>query len=262
MRFDEARSTVAAPAAGSPGSGRRRLLADDWNDHAREPATIPDGSGEWLLNGLRWVLLGAALKAPASARLGAHFPKVAGAVAAAGLGGPVPLAAHHVSDGFDCGDALLDRLLRKSAAEVAGGGERRLSTRVITSGRDVAGYYSTRRIFAVRRSAPAERIPLLFIARSAVDRRWRRPGVADDMFLEMLREAWDGPESDRPAGLVGLAVSPAAKRFFRRIGIRPLGNAVDVRGVIVPASDLAAAAAYPRPDPGPGSQAAANPPSG
>lgn len=220
---------------------------DEWNEDALEPATTPGRSGEWLLNRLRWTLLGAALRAPPSARLAAHFPRVAGAVAGAGLAGPVPLAQHHRTEDFDCGVELLDRLLRKSAAEVGDGGERRLSTRVITSGDHVAGYYSTRRIVAVHKGEPAQRIPLLFVARSGVDRRWRSPGVADDMFLEMLREAWDGPEGDRPAALVGLAVSPAAKRFFRRIGIRPLGDAIHIRGVIVPARDLAAASAYPRP---------------
>jgi hypothetical protein len=220
------------------------LLADQWIDDAAEPATSPDRSGEWLLNPLRWALLGAALRAPASTRLGAHFPRVAGAVAAAGLAGPVDLARHHVSERFDCGVELLDKLLRKSAARIAEGGEARLRTRVITSGEEVAGYYSTRRIFAVREDAPAERIPLLFVARCGVDRRWRRPGVADDMFLTMLGEAWDVPESERPAALVGLAVSPAAKRFFRRIGIRPLGDAIHVKGVIVPRTDLEAASAF------------------
>lgn len=222
------------------------MLADGWIEDSREPATVPDRNGEWPLNRLRWTLLGAALRAPPSARLAAHIPKVAGAVAEAGLGLPVALAPHHRAERFDCGDELLDRLLRKSAAEVAEGGESRLSTRVITSGDVVAGYYSTRRIFAVSKSAPAERIPLVFVARSAVDRRWRHPGVADDMFLEMLREAWDGPQSERPAALIGLAVSPGAKRFFRRIGIRPLGDAIHIRGVIVPGGDLAAASAFPR----------------
>jgi len=220
------------------------LLADDWNQDAEAPATTPDRSGEWALNRLRWTLLGAALRAPRSARLAAHIPRIAGAVAAAGLGGPAPLARHHVTDGFDCGDELLDRLLRKSASEVADGGERRLKTRVITSGDVVAGYYSTRPIFAFREGEPEARTPLLFVARCAVDRRWRRPGVADDMFLTMLREAWDVPESDRPAALVGLTVSPAAKRFFRRIGIRPLGDAIHIKGIIVPRSDLAAASTF------------------
>ena len=222
------------------------MLADDWNEDASAPATMPDRSGEWVLNPLRWILLGAALSAPGSSRLSAHFPRIAGAVAAAGLGGPVPLARHHVTDRFDCGNELLDRLLRKSAGEVADGGETRLRTRVITAGDVVAGYYSTRPIFAFREGEPGARIPLLFVARCAVDRRWRRPGVADDMFLKMLREAWDVPESDRPAALVGLTVSAAAKRFFRRIGIRPLGDTIHVRGVIVPRSDLAAASAFAR----------------
>ena len=221
------------------------MLLDDWTEDAQEPATTPDGSGEWPLNRLRWTLLRAALRAPPSARLAAHFPRVAGAVAASGLAGPVPLARHHRTDHFDCGVELLDRLLRKSAAEVAEGGERRLSTRVITCGDRVAGYYSIRPIFAFLETDPGERIRLGFIARSGVDRRWRRPGVADDMFLHMLREAWDRPEGERPAALVGLAVSRAAKRFFRRIGIRPLGDSIHVKGVIVPAADLAAAAAYP-----------------
>jgi GNAT superfamily N-acetyltransferase len=224
------------------------VLGLDWNEDALEPATGPDPSGEWLLNRLRWTLLGAALRAPPSARLAAHFPRVAGAVAASGLGGPVPLAPHHVTDSFDCGVELLDKLLRKTAAELARDGETRLATRVITSGDLVAGYYSTRRIFAVSKDDPAKRIPLIFVARSGVDRRWRRLGVADDMFLQMLREAWNVPEGDRPAALVGIAVGPAAKRFFRRIGIRPLGDAIHVRGVIVPGSDLAAAAAFSMPD--------------
>jgi hypothetical protein len=241
MRFGGGRSA----AAGWPCRERRFLLAD-WNDDAREDATTPDREGEWLLNSLRWTLLGAALRAPSSARLTAHFPRVAGAVAATGLKGPAPLAPHHVTERFDCGVELLDRLLSKSAAEVANGAETRLSTRVITSGDEVAGYYSTRRIFAVRKSEPTERIPLLYVARCGVDRRWRSPGVADDMFLEMLREAWDVPESERPAALVGLAVGPAAKRFFRRIGIRPLGDAIHVRGVIVPRTDLEAASAFRR----------------
>jgi hypothetical protein len=219
------------------------LLADRWNEDAEAPAAAPDGSGEWPLNRLRWALLGAALRAPPSARLLAHFPRVDGAVAAAGLHGPVALAAFHRTDRFDCGVELLDRLLRKSAAEIAAGGETRLSTRVITIGDQVAGYYSTRRVVAVREEAPRERIPLLFVARCGVDRRWRRPGVADDMFLEMLRECWDVPEEDRPAALFGLAVSAAAKRFFRRIGIRPLGDSIDPRGIIVPRADLEAASA-------------------
>ncbi len=223
------------------------MLEWDWNEDALEPATGPDPSGEWLLNRLRWTLLGAALRAPPSARLAAHFPRVAGAVAASGLGGPVPLAPHHVTARFDCGVELLDGLLRKTAAELARDGETRLATRVITSGDLVAGYYSTRRIFAVSKDDPAKRIPLLFVARCGVDRRWRRPGVADDMFLHMLREAWNVPQGDRPAALVGIAVGPAAKRFFRRIGIRPLGDAIHVRGVIVPAGDLAAAAAFSMP---------------
>lgn len=220
------------------------MLLDDWTQDSQAPATTPAGSDEWPLNPLRWTLLRAALRAPPSNRLAAHFPRVAGAVAAAGLSGPVPLAPHHRSDGFDCGVELLDTLLRKSAAEVAEGGERRLTTRVVTSGDIVAGYYSTRPIFAFCEAEPAERIPLTFIARSGVDRRWRRPGVADDMFLHMLREAWRVPETKRPAALIGLAFSPAAKRFFRRIGIRPLGDAIHIRGVIVPASDLAAASAF------------------
>ena len=223
------------------------MLAGDWNEDASEPATSPGRSGEWPLNRLRWILLGAALRAPPSARLAAHIPRIAGSVEASGLGGPMALARHHVTERFDCGVELLDRLLRKSAQELAEGSETRLTTRVITSGDVVAGYYSTRRIFAVRTDEPEQRIPLLFVARCGVDRRWRGPGVADDMFLHMLREAWDVPEADRPAALVGLAVSPAAKRFFRRIGIRPLGDSIHVRGVVVPASDLAAASEFRAP---------------
>jgi hypothetical protein len=161
---------------------------------------------------------------------------------AAGLAPPIPLRSNHRADDFDCGVDLLNGLLRQSLAQVAAGAEVRLSTRVIVSGDTIVGYYSTRPVTAVCDSDPGARIPLLFVARCGVDKAWRRPGVADDMFVYMLQEAWNVPVETRPAAVFGLTVSPSAKRFFRRIGIRPLGDAIDTRGIIVPEADLRAAA--------------------
>lgn len=218
------------------------MLSEDWLQDAGEPTGTPSSSGEWQLNRLRWELLKVALRAPPSTRLAAHIPRIRHAMVAAGLAPPIPLRSNHRADDFDCGVDLLNGLLRQSLAQVAAGAEVRLSTRVIVSGDTIVGYYSTRPVTAVCDSDPGARIPLLFVARCGVDKAWRRPGVADDMFVYMLQEAWNVPVETRPAAVFGLTVSPSAKRFFRRIGIRPLGDAIDTRGIIVPEADLRAAA--------------------
>jgi hypothetical protein len=166
-------------------------------------------------------------------------PTVRNALVDAGLGLPVLLGPHHLASDFDCGVDLLNEKIRKSLSEVARDGvEQQLTTYVVTCRDAIVGFYSTRPIIARPESGPGS-LPLSFIARCGVDRRWRKPGVADNMLLHMLHQAWSGPETNRPQALVGLAVNQVAKRFFRKIGIRPLGNAIDPRGVIVPPADLA-----------------------
>lgn len=214
------------------------MLLDDWTRYAEDARAIPSHSGEWLLNPLRWALLKAALGAPHNSRVTRRAAAVRSAIAEAGLEGPLPLAPHHLADEFDCGAELLNALLRKSVARAVAGEEVRLNTRVFTSGDRIAAYYSTRPIVAICEARPDERIPLLFIARLGIDRRWSGARITDNFFVEMLRDVWSVPSEARPAALVGLAASPAARRALRLIGTRMLGDALDPRAVIFPAIDI------------------------
>ena len=214
------------------------MLLDDWTQYAEDAHAVPSRSGEWLLNPLRWALLNAALTAPHNSRVSARGPALRLAIAEAGLEGPLPLAPHHLSDEFDCGAELLNQLLRKSVAQTVAGEETRLTTRVFTSGRHIAAFYSTRPIIAICEARPDQRVPLLFVARLGIDRRWSDARITDNFFWEMLRDVWSVPPEARPAALVGLAASPAARRVLRLIGARMLGDALDPRAVMFPAIDI------------------------
>lgn len=217
---------------------RQDLLLDNWTEYAEDAHAAPSPSGEWSLNPLRWALLNAALKAPHNRRVSARASAVRSQIADAGLKGPLSLAPHHLADRFDCGSELIDALLRKSVAAAVAGEEPRLTTRVFTSGRHIAAFYSTRPIAAVCEAQPDQRIPLLFVARLGIDRRWSDARITDEFFVEMLKDAWSVPPERRPTALVGLAASPTARRALRLIGVRMLGDALDPRAVIFPAIDI------------------------
>ncbi len=212
---------------------------DEWLENSLTAATVPDNAGEWRLNPLRWQLLRAVLRAPPNPRLHALVPRVEQAFASAGLDGPVPLTPDHQVDHFDCGAGLLDEGLRKSAERLAAGIETSLRTWVVGSGNQVAGYYSLRSIAALCDEHSSEQIKLVFVAHAALDRRWRRAGVAERLVIALMRSAWTLSDDARPAGAFALTLNPSVKRLFRSMGVRPLGDTIDTRGIFTPAADLA-----------------------
>jgi hypothetical protein len=226
----------------SAASRESSLKLDQWLEDSEAPVTTPGESGEWRLNPLRWHLLRAALRNPPSPRLHTLVPLVEQAFAAAGLDGPAPLAPEHRVDGFDCGVELLNEGLRKSVARRAAGVEAPSRTWVVASGNEVVGYYSLRPVVALCDEHPFERIPLVFVARTALDQGWRRAGVAERLVIALMRSAWTFSDHTRPAGAFALTLNASVRRLFRRMGVRPLGDAIDARGIFTPATDLAAVA--------------------
>lgn len=216
------------------------MKLDAWLADAEAPVTTPEESGEWRLNPLRWQLLRAALRSPPSLRLHTLVPSVEQAFAAAGLDGPVPLVAEHRMHNFDCGVELLNAQLRKSAARRGAGVETPSRTWVVASGHDVIGYYSLWPVVALCDARPAERVELVYVARCALDKGWRRRGVAERLVVGLMRSAWTLQDDARPAGAFALTLSAPVRRLFLRMGVRPLGNSIDPRGIFTPAADLAA----------------------
>jgi GNAT superfamily N-acetyltransferase len=205
---------------------------------AHRPALLPDAEGRWALNPLRWALLRSALDARVDGgRLARLLSRQDEAFAGHGLAGPEPLRPDHVVAGFDCGAEMLNMLLAQSLSDAVDPAKPALETFVLRAGAQVAAYYAVRPVRACREGAPEEAaLPLHLLARFAVDRRWRRPGLAEALFAKVLTDAI--ASEPRPAAILGFAFSPAAKRFFRRCGARPAGDLVEPRAMIVATADI------------------------
>lgn len=217
--------------------GARAIFSDRLVE-AATPAALPGKKGDWRLNRLQWALLRSSLAASReNARLSALLRREDDG-ADMRFSGPERLRHDRGTDAFDCGAPELNRLLRETLRDENDPNKPNLSTFVLREGDRIAAYYATRAIVA---RCGAERLPLLLLARFAVDRRWQRPGVSRALFAHLLRRAALARAPSGPVAVVGFALSPAAKLFFRRCGARPLGDVVEPRGMMVPLADVDAA---------------------
>ncbi len=109
---------------------------------------------------------------------------------------PVPISASHDVSGFSCGEPELDDYLRMFALSNNGGGYSK--TFVVTSdGVRVIGFFSIC-ASSVRAEEVPERfakgfgklpIPVVLLARLAVDREWRGQGIGSSMVRFAIRNA-------------------------------------------------------------------------
>lgn len=143
------------------------------------------------------------------------------------LSGVEPIAAAHDTTGFDCGSPELnDYLERHALANHRGGGAR---TFVVHRGGRVAGYYSlaagavtyddaSARVRAGRARHP---IPVVVLARLAVDRRDQGSGLGSALLKDALRRiAAVGQEVGVRAVLVN-AKDERARAFYERFEFEP-----------------------------------------
>jgi GNAT superfamily N-acetyltransferase len=207
-------------------------LREAWTRDARERLKAPEPSGEWPLNELRWILLRAGLAAQApNPRLARTLRDAPRDLLRLGLSGPLPLDSRHDVAAFDCGVEALNRRLARAGDEDPG----RRRTWVLAAGSRIAAFYVTRPVSAFRAADPAgATIALTLASTLAVDRAWRRPGLARALVGSVLNQAFSGAGEDSPAGVIGFAIDPRVKRFFRHCGARSLGEAIHPEGVLVP----------------------------
>lgn len=139
------------------------------------------------------------------------------------LSPPAPLEARHRLDGFDSGAPSLDEWLRRRArANQASGASR---TFVVCEGDQVVGYFSLAsgsiNLIAAtggfRRNMP-DPIPVVILARLAVDRRLQDRGVGQGLFAEAAKRVLRAGESVGVRGLVVHALSAEAAAFYRGLG--------------------------------------------
>lgn len=143
------------------------------------------------------------------------------------LSAPQPLDASHRLEEFDCGKPALTEWLLRHARQAQGSGSAR--TFVSRDGERVAGYYSLTvgqidTIEAperVRRGMGQYPIPLIILARLAVDLDYQKHGLGFSLLQDAIRRAIAVAEN---AGIPALMTHPfdaEAETFYRRFGFEP-----------------------------------------
>jgi GNAT superfamily N-acetyltransferase len=140
---------------------------------------------------------------------------------------PVPLSSEHELAGFDCGKAPLNEFLLKYALQnQAGGGAR---TYVLARGNWVIGYYSLAPASVAPENAPARVIkgqgrypvPVILMARFALDLKEQGKGYGKTLFRDALRRALAGAEAIGGRAFLVHAKDEEARSFYIRFGMEP-----------------------------------------
>jgi GNAT superfamily N-acetyltransferase len=143
------------------------------------------------------------------------------------LSPPVLLTPEHELTGFDCGKAPLNDFLFKYALQnQASGGAR---TYVLTRGERVIGYYSLAPASVVPADAPARvmkgqgryPVPVILMARFALDLKEQGRGLGKVLFRDALRRALAGADAIGGRAFLVHAKDEDARAFYSRFGMEP-----------------------------------------
>lgn len=133
----------------------------------------------------------------------------------------------HDTAGFDSGVASLDDWLRRTAPVAAAAGT--AATWVLCRGNRVVGYYALAMGSIERRVAPSrlgrgqpDPVPVLLLARLALDRDEQRSGLGADLLQDALGRALAGARHYGARAVVVDAIDDRAVAFYRHHGLVPL----------------------------------------
>lgn len=145
------------------------------------------------------------------------------------LNRPEPLGAHHRVAEFDCGAPALNEFLVHHALSSHQSGSARTFV-ATTSGHVVVGYYSLAASQILYADAPARRqkgaprhpIPVVLLARLAVDRAWQGRGLGAGLLRDGIIRVLTASEGVGVRALLVHAKDEAAKAFYERYDFAPL----------------------------------------
>jgi GNAT superfamily N-acetyltransferase len=131
---------------------------------------------------------------------------------------------------FDSGVEALDRWLRSSAHVAAAAGT--AATYVLCRGERVVGYYALAMSSVAHERAPSrlrrgmpDPVPVVLLARLALDRSERGTGLGGHLLVDALRRCVRGGHEFGARALVVDAISDEARRFYEHFGFRQLEGA-------------------------------------
>lgn len=141
------------------------------------------------------------------------------------LNPPILLTKSHETTGFDCGKQPLNNFLLKHALyNQASGGTR---TYVLTRGNRVIGYYSLTPASVSPENLPARvtkgqglyPVPVILMARFAIDQHEQRKGYGKAMLRDALRRALAGAEIIGGRAFLVHANDEEARAFYIKFGM-------------------------------------------
>ena len=134
-----------------------------------------------------------------------------------------PLSDDHRTDSFDSGEPVLDDWLgRRARANQASGASR---TYVVCDGKAVVGYYALASGAVAQAAVPGrfrrnmpDPIPVVVLARLAVDRNYQGRGLGRALFRDAARRVAHAADTIGIRGIVVHAISEEARKFYIALG--------------------------------------------
>ena len=146
---------------------------------------------------------------------------------AAPLRPPVPLTRRHNHDSFDCGSEPLNTYLKQSAWVSQQSGAAR--TYVATHGNQIVGYYTLaygsveheRASARVRKGLARHPIPVMVLARLAVDRSYQGRGLGKGLLKDALLRTLQAADIAGLRAVIVHAKDEDAKGFYTNFAFEP-----------------------------------------
>lgn len=153
------------------------------------------------------------------------------------LRAPGALRREHDCSGFNCGEAVLDEWLRKRAWKNEQAGASRCY--VVRAGESVAAYYAlaaggiSRAVApgALRRNMP-DTVPVMILARLAVDRRWTGLGIGSALVRDAVLRTRQAAEIAGIRAVLAHALHDRAADFYKGLGF--IASPVDSLVLLLP----------------------------
>ncbi len=131
------------------------------------------------------------------------------------------LAARHQRDDFDCGDLSLNRYLRQYASQHQKKNIGRVYVAVEPGQSRVLGYYTLVNGSAEFQSVPQAKglpreypIPVILLARLAVDRTMQGQGLGAVLLFDALKRAAEASQVSAAYAVIVDALNDGAKKFY------------------------------------------------
>jgi GNAT superfamily N-acetyltransferase len=137
------------------------------------------------------------------------------------------LQPHHAVEAFDCGQDALNRFLQNHALQNQHSGGAR--TYVGLAGETVIGYYALavgsvepeQTPARVKKGLAKHPIPIMLLARLAVDLRWQKQGVGAGLLKDAMLRTLQAADIAGIRALVVHAKDEDARKFYERFDFLP-----------------------------------------